>query len=101
MVLARIRFRAQPHKRPEIVSAVDETLARMRHAAGCGRARLYVDSDDPFVFTVISEWQAAEDVHAFVGSKDFRLFRGIQMLLRGEPLLIVDDVLVRVTRLIR
>lgn len=101
MVLARISFRVQPHKRPEILSAVDETLSRMRRADGCGRARLYADCDDPLVFTVVSEWRSAEDARAFVGSKEFKPFRGILMLMRGEPVLVVDDVLVRVTRNVR
>ena len=98
MVLARLSFRVQPHKRPEILSVVDDTVARMRSTEGCGRAHLYSDCDDPLVFTVISEWRSAEDARAFVGSKDFKPFRAILMLMRGQPVLEIDDVLVRVRR---
>src|SRR5262245_53850757 len=58
MVLAWINFRAQPHKRPEILSAVDEMVERMRNSAGCERGRLYADTEDPNAFTVISEWRS-------------------------------------------
>jgi quinol monooxygenase YgiN len=101
MVLAWISFRAQPHKRPEILSAVDEMVERMRNSAGCERGRLYADSEDPNAFTVISEWQSADDADAFFSSRGFQLFRGIRMLLRGEPCIVFDEVQHRVTRLFR
>jgi quinol monooxygenase YgiN len=31
MIVAWIGFRAQPHKRPEILSAIDEMIERMRN----------------------------------------------------------------------
>ena len=101
MVVAWINFRAQPHKRPEILSAVDEMVERMRNSTGCARGRLYADSEDPNAFTVMSEWQSADDANAFFNSKDFQVFRGIRILLRGEPLIVFDEVQARVTRLFR
>jgi quinol monooxygenase YgiN len=101
MVVAWINFRAQPHKRPEILSAVDEMIERMRHASGCGRGRLYADGEDPNAFTVVSEWQSADDADAFFNSKHFQMFRGIRILLRGEPLIVFDEIQARVTRLFR
>jgi quinol monooxygenase YgiN len=101
MVVAWIGFRAQPHKRPEILSAIDEMIDRMRNSAGCGRGRLLVDSEDPNAFTVLSEWQSVDAANAFFESRGFQLFRGIRMLLRGEPLVVFDDVQQRVTKLLR
>jgi len=101
MVVAWIGFRAQPHKRPEILSAIDEMIDRMRNSAGCGRGRLLVDSEDPNAFTVLSEWQSVDAANAFFESRGFQLFRGIRMLLRGEPLVVFDEVHQRVTRLLR
>jgi heme-degrading monooxygenase HmoA len=60
-----------------------------------------VDCDDPNSFTVLSEWQSADAANAFFESRGFQLFRGIRMLLRGEPLVVFDDVQHRVTRLLR
>jgi quinol monooxygenase YgiN len=100
MVVAWIGFRAQPHKRPEILSVIDEMVDRMRSSAGCGRGRLLVDSEDANAFTVLSEWESAEAANAFFESRGFQLFRGIRMLLRGEPVVVLDEVQHRVTRLL-
>jgi hypothetical protein len=59
MLLASIGFRVQPYKRAEVLSAVDETLRRMRQASGCARSRLVADTEDPNAFTVLSEWRSA------------------------------------------
>jgi quinol monooxygenase YgiN len=101
MVVASIRFRAQPHKRPEILSAIDEMVDRMQYSDGCGRGRLLVDHDDPNAFTVLSEWQTLDAANAFFESRGFQLFRGIRMLLRGEPLVVLDEIQQRMTRLLR
>lgn len=100
MVVTQIGFRAKPHKRPEILSAIDEMIDRMRTSSGCGRSRLVVDCEDPNAFTVLSEWQSTDAANAFLESRGFQLLRGIRMLLRGEPLVVVDEVQQRVTRLL-
>ena len=101
MLLASIGFRIQPHKRAEVLSAVDETVKRMRAASGCARSRLLADADDPNTFTVMSEWQSAANADTFFGSRDFQIFKGIRILLRDEPVIVIDDVRSRVTRLLR
>jgi quinol monooxygenase YgiN len=101
MLLASIGFRVQPHKRAEVLSAVDETVRRMRQAAGCARSRLMADADDPNTFTVMSEWQSAANADTFFGSRDFQIFKGVRILLRDEPVIVLDDVRSRVTRLLR
>ena len=100
MVVASIGFRAKPHKRPEILNAIDDMIDRMRTSSGCGRSRLVVDCEDPNAFTVLSEWQSADQANAFLESRAFQLLRGIRMLLRGEPLIVLDEVQQRVTRLV-
>jgi len=101
MILASIGFRAQPYKRDEILSAVDETVERMRRRPACARCRLLVDTEDANSFTLLSEWQSSEDADAFLNSRDFQIFKGIRILLRDEPVVILDEIGVRVTRLIR
>jgi quinol monooxygenase YgiN len=101
MLLATINFRAQPHKRAEILSAVDEEVTRMRRASGCGRCRLLVDTEDPNYFTLFSEWQSIDQADTFFNSRDFQIFKSIRILLREEPVIVLDDVRGRVTRLIR
>src|SRR5262245_59705345 len=101
MLLASIGFRVQPHKRDEALSAVDETVRRMRTAPGCARTRLLADTEDPNTFTVLSEWQTAASADSFFASREFQIFKGIRILLRDEPIIVIDDVRSRVTRLLR
>jgi quinol monooxygenase YgiN len=100
MLLASLSFRARPHKRGEILSAVDETVERIRQAPGCGRCRLLVDTEDPNAFTLVSEWESTPAADAFFGSRDFQLFKGIRILMREEPFIVFDEIASRVTRLI-
>jgi quinol monooxygenase YgiN len=101
MLLASVGFRVQPHKRDEVLSAVDETVRRMRIAAGCARSRLMVDADDPNTFTMLSEWQSADTAQVFFSSRDFQIFKGVRILLRDEPVIVFDEVHSRVIRLLR
>jgi quinol monooxygenase YgiN len=97
MHVALIRFRAQPHKRSELLSAADSTVERMRQTSGCGRCRLLVDTEDPNSFTIVSEWQHAHDADAFFDSREFQMFKGARILLREEAVLVRDEVASRVT----
>jgi quinol monooxygenase YgiN len=101
MLLATISFRAQPHKRSELLSAVDDIVEHMRQAVGSGRCRLLVDTEDPNSFTLISEWQLPHDADAFFESRDFQIFKGTRILLREEAVLVRDEVVSRVTSLIQ
>jgi len=101
MLLASISFRSQPHKRGEVVSAVDELVERMRRAHGCLRSRLLGEMEDENSFTVFSEWESVEDAEAFFESREFQILKGIRMLMRGEPVIVFDEVQTRVTRLLR
>jgi quinol monooxygenase YgiN len=100
MLLASLSFRAQPHKRGEILSAVDEAVSRMRRASGCDRCRLLVDTEDPNAFTLISEWHSGDEAEVFFNSREFRVFRGIRILLREEPVMVLDEIQSRLTHLI-
>jgi len=100
MILASISFRARPHKRGELLSAVDVTVERMRATPACERCRLFVDTEDPNAFTLSSEWHSANDAEAFFSSPDFHIFRGIRILLREESVIVLDEVESRVTRLV-
>ena len=100
MVIASVAFRVQPHKRAEVLAAVDDTVARMRRAPGCARTRLYTDAEDPNTFTLWSEWYSAASADGFFASRDFRIFRGLRLLLRDDPVLVLDEVRSRITRLV-
>ena len=101
MLLASVVFRVQPHKRGEVLSAVDEAVERMRRTSGCARCRLLVDTEDPNIFTLASEWDAAAEADAFFESREFQIFKSIRILLREEPVVTMDEIRSRATRLIR
>lgn len=101
MVLVSISLRAQAHKRAEVVSATDEMVELMRHSEGCTRARLLADSEDLNALTLVSEWRSSADADGFIGSREFQIFKGIRIMLRGEPVVVFDEVQARVTRLMR
>jgi quinol monooxygenase YgiN len=100
MMVASISFRARPHKRAELLSAVEATIERMRARPGCERSRLLVDSEDANAFTLISEWLSAADADAFFASREFQVFRGVKILLKDEPVIVLDEIGSRVTRLL-
>jgi quinol monooxygenase YgiN len=101
MLLASISFRVQPHKRSEALSAVDSLVQRMRAVPGCARSRILTDSEDDNVFVVASEWSDANAAEAFFSSREFQIFKGVRILMRDEPFIVLDDVRTRVTRLMR
>jgi len=101
MLLASLMFRAQPFKRVEALSSVDALVQRMRGTSGCLRSRVLVDTDDVNSFVVASEWLDPASAEAFFASGDFRVFRGIRILLRDQPLIVLDDIRTRTTRLFR
>jgi quinol monooxygenase YgiN len=101
MLMTSISFRVQPHKRAEALSAVDALVHRMRTAGGCVRTSIMADTEDANAFIVWSEWTETTAAEAFLSSREFQIFKGIRILLRNEPVIVLDDVRTRVTRLMR
>jgi quinol monooxygenase YgiN len=101
MLLASLSFRAQPHKRAEALSAVDFLVQRMRGSTGCARTRILIDTEDANAFLIASEWSDHDAAEAFFTSREFQIFRGVRILMRDEPLIVLDDVRSRITRLLR
>jgi quinol monooxygenase YgiN len=100
MVLASLTSRVQSFKRAEALSSVDALVQRMRGTSGCLRSRVLIDTDDVNSFMVVSEWIDPATAEAFVASCDFRVFRGIRILLRDQPVIVLDDIRTRTTRLL-
>ena len=101
MLAASLCFRVLPHKRAEALSAVDALVIRMRTTAGCARSRIWSDADDANTLLIASEWADTASADAFFSSREFQIFKGIRILLRDEPIIVLDDIRTRVTRLLR
>jgi quinol monooxygenase YgiN len=92
MVRASVAFSVRLPKRSEALSAFDSLGDVMRRAPGCSAIRLLSDQEDGSAFEIVSEWSDADDAEAFFASDDFRLFRGIRILLASDPLIVLDHV---------
>ena len=101
MLLASICFRVLPHKRAEGLGAIDTLAGHMRTTAGCSRSRVMNDNEDSNTFLLISEWNEPASADAFFNSREFQIFKGIRILLRDEPYIVLDDVRTRLTRMMR
>ena len=101
MLLASVNLRVVPHKKAEALSAVDALVQRMRLTSGCARSRLLSDMDDTNAFLIASEWAEPSAAESFFASREFQIFLGIRILLRDEPLIVLDDIRSRITRLMR
>jgi quinol monooxygenase YgiN len=93
---------------PELIEVVEhlaDVLVVIDHrvvmTAGCGRCRLLVDTEDPNVFTLASEWEAGAEAEPFFESREFQIFKSIRILLRQEPVVTMGEIRSRATRLIR
>jgi len=98
--IARLSFRVQAQNQPEVLSVVNTISDRMRETPGCCGSRLLSDVDDPNAFTQVSEWLDAASAEQFLASRDFQILRGIRILLRSEPVVIVDQVHSRAIRVL-
>lgn len=98
--IACLSFRVQAQNQAEVLSVVNTIADRMRGTPGCGRSRLLSDVDDPNAFTLVSEWLDAASAERFLSSRDFQILRGIRILLRSEPVVIVDQVHSRAVRVL-
>ena len=101
MLLASICFRVLPHKRAEGLDAIDTLACHMRTTTGCSRSRVMNDTDDINTFVLVSEWNDPGHADTFFSSREFQIFKGIRILLRDEPYMVLDDVRTRLTRMMR
>lgn len=98
LVTASLSFRVQPQNQAEVLSIVNTIAEQMRLSPGCGSTRLLSDLDDPNAFILVSEWPDLESAEAFLEMRELRVIRGIRILLRSEPTILLDEVSHRVTR---
>ena len=92
MLNSSIGFRVRAEKRGEVVSTLEMLVERMCRAAGCVRARVLVDVADPSALVWCAEWSDRPSADAYFGSRDFQVFRGLRILLRDEPYLVLDQI---------
>lgn len=100
VVTASLLFRVQPQNQGEVLSIVNTIAERMRRAPGCCHNRLLSDLDDPNAFVLMSEWPDMASAEAFLLSREVQVVRGIRVLLRSEPVVVLDQISNRLTRIL-
>jgi quinol monooxygenase YgiN len=95
MHIATMNLRVRDDKRSEALSAIDGFIRRMRTWPGCLTCRLLADASDGEMLTLVSEWDSREGLDGFIASREFLILQGMRMVLRDDPQVILDEILLR------
>jgi quinol monooxygenase YgiN len=95
MHIATMNLRVRDDKRSEALSAIDGFIRRMRSWPGCLTCRLLADASDGEMLTLVSEWDSREGLDGFIASREFLILQGMRMVLRDDPQVILDEILLR------
>ena len=95
MHVATVMMRVKDDKRSEALSAIDGFIRRMNAVPGCLTCRLMSDTGDNQLLTLVSEWDSREALDGFLESREFLILQGMRMVLRDDPQVILDEILLR------
>lgn len=95
MHVATVILRVRDDKRAEALSAIDGFIRRMHMWPGCLTCRLLTDAGDNQTLTLVSEWDSREGLDGFLESREFLILQGMRVVLREEPQVILDEILLR------
>jgi quinol monooxygenase YgiN len=95
MHIATVHMRVKDDKRTEALSAIDGFVRRIHTWPGCMTCRLMSDAGDTQLLTLVSEWDSREALDGFLSSREFLILQGMRMVLRDEPQVILDEILLR------
>jgi quinol monooxygenase YgiN len=95
MHIATVHMRVKEDKRSEALSAIDGFIRRMHLWPGCLTCRLMSDAGDTQLLTLVSEWDSREALDDFLSSREFLILQGMRMVLRDDPQVILDEILLR------
>jgi quinol monooxygenase YgiN len=95
MHVATVNLRVRDDKRSEALSAIDGFIRRLLTCPGCLTCRLMTDAGDTQLLTLVSEWDSREALDGFLASREFLILQGMRMVLREDPQVILDEILLR------
>ena len=95
MHVATVNLRVKDDKRAEALSAIDGFVRRMHMWPGCLTCRLMTDAGDTQLLTLVSEWDSREALDGFLASREFLILQGMRLVLREDPQVILDEILLR------
>jgi quinol monooxygenase YgiN len=95
MHIATVNLHVRDDKRTEALSAIDGFIRRMHSWPGCLTCRLLADAGDNQMLTLVSEWDSREGLDGFLASREFLVLQGMRVVLRDDPQVILDEILLR------
>ena len=95
MHVATVNLRVKDDKRSEALSALDGLTRRMLQWPGCLTCRVMADLNKSHDLTLVSEWDSREALDGFISSREFLILQGMRMVLRDDPQVILDEILLR------
>jgi len=95
MHVATVNLRLKEDKHSEAVSAIDGFIRRMHAWPGCLTCRLLTDAGDGQSLSLVSEWDSREALDSFLASREFLILQGMRVVLREEPQIVLDEILIR------
>jgi quinol monooxygenase YgiN len=93
IVSVNLHVRAEKHS--EALRAIDGFIHRLQSWPGCSKCRLLADTGDSLALTLISEWVSREALDSFLASRELLLLQRLYQLLRNEPEILLDEILLR------
>jgi quinol monooxygenase YgiN len=82
MILMNILMKVLPEKRKELVQVLSSLVELIRKEKGCKSCNFYCKSEDENELCLLGEWEAKENVDAFVQSDPFKVLLGAMSLLK-------------------
>jgi quinol monooxygenase YgiN len=87
--------RVTPDKQAEFLASVADVMERARWLPGCLDCRLVTNVAGGGGFSLLCEWSGREGLDWFLQSAEFRVLKGMRILMEDDPSLIVEEVVSR------
>lgn len=87
--------RVRPDKELEFLGSIERLMERTRRLRGCSACRIVAELRDQSRVTLVSEWSDREALDRYFGSDEYRILRGMHILLEDEQPITVDEVVAR------
>ena len=95
MLIGSLSCHVKPEHVAEFLDSAATLLERARHFNGCLGCRIVSEHPNTHAYVLITEWVDRPSFNRFVGSREFHILRGMQILMHDALSVVVDDVLTR------
>jgi quinol monooxygenase YgiN len=95
VLIGSLTCHVKPEHESEFLASAGTLLERARRFNGCLACRIVAEHPYSRSYVLITEWADRATFDRFVSSREFHILRGMQILMRDEYCLVVDDVLSR------